>query len=86
MKRCRTAAPRDQIVAGPQIQVIGVLSRISAPSASSSAVGDAFDRALRADRHERRRLDDAVRRRHAAAAREAVAVRQLKTESRGHHR
>ena len=41
-----------------------------------------FHRALRADRHERRRLDVAVRGRHAAAARAAVGVRhgrKLKT-------
>src|SRR5262245_15502932 len=38
------------------------------------AMGDALDRALRADRHERRRLDDAVRRRHHAASRRAVGV------------
>ena len=41
---------------------------------------DALDRALRADRHERRRLDVAVRGRHDAAPRTAVGVGDSKRE------
>ena len=44
------------------------------------AVRDALHRALRADRHERRRLDVAVRGRHDAAARAAVGVGDAKAK------
>ncbi len=55
---------------------------ISAPSSSSCCVGDRLDRAARADRHERRRLDDAVRRVQLAAPRRAVAVGDAEGECR----
>ena len=44
------------------------------------AMRHGFHRALRADRHERGRLHDAVRRLHFAAPRGAVGVRDAKTE------
>ena len=53
---------------------------ISAPRLFEIAVRDRLDRALRADRHERRRLDRAVRRRHDAAARAAVGVGDAERE------
>ena len=49
---------------------------ISAPSVLEVAVQRRLDRALRADRHEGRRLDDAVRRLELAAARGAVGAVQ----------
>src|SRR5688572_23344768 len=44
--------------------------------------GDPFDRAPRADRHEHRRLDGAVRRLQRAAARGALAMRHREGEFR----
>ena len=69
MNAVQPAAPRDQIVAGAQVEVIGVAEDDLGADLFEIAMGDALDRALRADRHERRRLDDAVRRREHAAAR-----------------
>ena len=65
----QAAAPGDQIVAGPQVEVIGVAQEDLGAERVEIAVRDAFHRALRADRHERRRLDVAVRASHDAAAR-----------------
>jgi biotin-(acetyl-CoA carboxylase) ligase len=45
------------------------------------AVRQPFHRALRADRHERRRRDFSMRRRHQAAACAAIAVRHAKSEA-----
>ena len=53
----QAAAPRDQIVAGPQIEMIGVAQQDLGAERLELAVRDALHRALRADRHERRRLD-----------------------------
>ena len=70
------AAPRDELVAGPQVQVIGVAEDdLARRRRSSCAMRQRLDGALRADRHEDRRLDDAVRRvQHARGAR-APSVR-----------
>ena len=55
------AAPRNEIVAGTQVQVIGVAEQNLGAKRSSSRCVTALTDALRADRHERRRLDLAVR-------------------------
>ena len=77
----QAAAARDQIVAGPQVQVIGVAQQDLGARSFDIAVRDAFDGALRADRHERRRVDVAVSRRHDAAARAAVGVCHAEVEA-----
>jgi hypothetical protein len=74
------ATARDEIVAGPQIQVIGVAEQNVRAERLELLVRDALDRTLGADRHERRRLDDAMRRRHPSAARAGVGVRQVEAE------
>ena len=52
----------DQLVAGPQEQVIGVgEDDLGVELAGQIALHDAFDRGLRADGHEDGRFDDAVR-------------------------
>ena len=72
MKRCRP--PRRAISPSPglQIQVIGVAEDDLGAEVVEVAVGHGLDRAARPDRHERRRLDDAVRRAQLAPARSAV--------------
>ena len=80
MKRMQAATPRDQVVAGPQIEMIGVAQENLGAELLEIAVRDAFHGALRADRHERRRLDVAVRGRHHAAAGAAVGVGDAKAE------
>ena len=71
----------DEIVAGPQIQVIGVAQQDLGADRFEIAVRDAFHGALRPDRHERRRLDVAVGGGHDAAARAAVRVCHAKVEA-----
>ena len=73
-KSMEAAAPGDQIVAGPQIQVIGVAEKQRRADRLQIAVRDSFHGALRADRHERGRLDLAMRRGEDAAPRAAVTV------------
>ena len=74
MNRVESAAPRDQVVAGPQIEMVGVAQQDLGADRLEVAVGHALHRALRADRHERRRLHLAVRRRHTPAPGAAVGV------------
>ena len=74
----QAAAARDQVVAGPQIEMIGVAEQDLGAEPLEIAVRDALDRALRADGHERRRLDLAVRRRQHAGARASIGVVDLK--------
>src|SRR6185295_12347553 len=76
----QAAAPRDQVVAGPEVEMIGVAQQDLGAERVELAVSDALHRALRADRHERRRLDAAVGRRHAAAPGAGVAMRHVKIE------
>src|SRR5580765_680764 len=76
----QAAAPRDQVVAGPQVQVIGVAEQHLRAEAVELPVRHALHRALRAYRHEGRRLDVAVGGRHPAPARARVGVRHLKSE------
>ena len=78
------SAARDQLVAGPQIEVVRIAEKDLGAERFEIAVRDRFDRALGANGHERRRLHVAVRRRHHAAARAAVAVRDA--EGEGHHK
>ena len=54
-ERVQPAAARDEIVAGPQIQVIGVAEQDLGAERFEIAMRDALHGALRADRHERRR-------------------------------
>ena len=61
-ERVQAAAARDQLVARPQEQVIGVAEDDLGADRLEVAVQRRLDRALRAHRHERRRLHDAVRR------------------------
>ena len=75
------AAPRDQIVAGTQVEMVGVAEENLGAERFEIAVRHALDGALRADRHERRRLDVAVRGRHHARAR-ARAVACASPEKR----
>ena len=59
---------------------------ISAPSASSSSTRDALHRAARADRHERRRLDVAVREPQPSRRAPPVAMRHDVERERGRSR
>ena len=77
-ERVQPAAPRDQVVAGPQIQMVGVAQENLGAQVFEIAVGHALDGALRAHGHEGRRFDRPVRRGHHAAARGAVAMGHLK--------
>ena len=72
----KPAPARDQLVAGPQEQVIGVAEDDLGAELFQVALAHRLDGALRADRHERRRLHHAVRGRELAAARGAVDVSQ----------
>src|SRR5262249_28612732 len=76
----QSAAARDQIVAGPQVEMVGVAQQDLGADRFEVAMRDALDGALRADRHERRRLDLTVRRRHPATPRAAIPVYDLKRE------
>ena len=60
--------------------MVGVAQKNLGAGRFEIAMGHALDGALRADGHERRRLDRAVRRGHHAAARAAVAIDDLKTK------
>ena len=53
----------DEFVPGPQVEMIGVGQQdLHAEIFGQVALGEPFDRGLRADRHEDRRLDGPVRR------------------------
>ena len=55
------AAPRDEVVARPQVEVIRVAEDDRRADVLEIARRHRLDRALRADRHEDRRLDRSVR-------------------------
>ena len=74
MKRCRPPRRRDQLVAGPQMQVIGVAEDDAGADFVEVARRHRLHRALRADRHEDRRLDRPVRGDELSAARGAVLM------------
>ena len=56
----QAAAPGDQVFARAQVQVIGVAEDDPGAGVDQVLLRQCLDRALRADRHEDRRLDDAV--------------------------
>src|SRR5690349_600880 len=66
------ASSSDQLVARPQIQVIGVAENDLRASLFQVAMMRRLDAPLRADRHERGRLHDTVWRAQLAEARVAV--------------
>jgi hypothetical protein len=74
------AAARDQVGTGPQIEMVGVAEQDRGADRFEVAVGQAFHRALRTDRHERRRLHLAMRRRHTPAPRAAIGVSHTEPE------
>src|SRR5262249_32064924 len=80
----QAALPGDEVVAWPQVQVVGVAQQDLCTERFQIAVSDAFDRPLGADRHERRRVDLTVRGRHDAAARARIGASDLKVK-RGAH-
>ena len=63
------APPRDQLVPGPQIEVVRVAENDLGPHVFQVLGRERLDGPLGANGHERRGLDDAVRRREMAAAR-----------------
>ena len=80
------AGARDQVVAGSQIEVVGItkddLSANALAQVLDVAMRDALDGALGADRHKGGRLHHSVRRAHLAApccavAREHVKLKKL---------
>src|SRR5262245_27538509 len=74
----------DQLVARPQIQVIGVAEDDLRAGLLEIAVERRLDASLRADRHERGCLHDAVRRAQLAQTRTAVGCEQREAECSGH--
>ena len=82
----KSAVAGDQIVARPQIEVIRVAEEDLGAESLEIPMGQTFHGALRADRHECRRLDAAVRGRHDAGTGAPLGVRDAKTETRVRHR
>ena len=82
MNRCRSPRSRDDLLAGAEHQVIGVGEDDLRPGGGDVVGQDALDRPLRADGHERGRVEDAVARGDAAEARVGggVAGEQFVTE------
>ena len=62
---CRPPSSRIELVAGPQVQVVRVREDHLRAHRAQIVRVERLHRGERADRHERRRLDDAVRRREA---------------------
>ena len=56
----QAAEPLDALRAGPQVQVVGVGEDDRRAGLGDLGRGERLDRGVRADRHELRRLDDAV--------------------------
>src|SRR5438132_11979472 len=77
----QTAGARDRLFAGAQMQVVRVRQNDLGAELMQLIDRDGFDGATRAHRHERRRLDDAVRKLQSAAPSGAVTVRELKNHS-----
>ena len=73
----QAAGARDEVGAGPQEQVIGVAEDDLRAELVELPVRHRLHRAARADRHEHRRLDDAVRRTQLAAPGQAFAMSDL---------
>jgi hypothetical protein len=72
------AATRDEIVARPEIEMVGVAQEYRSAGGVQVLMSDAFHRALRPDRHERGRVDLTVGRRQHTAAHASVGVRHTK--------
>ena len=70
----------DQLVAGPQGEVIGVAEDDAAPASRELLGRQPLDGGLGADGHEDRRLDDAVRRVQPAPPGGAVGVPGVESE------
>jgi len=68
------ASPRNQLVAGSQIQVIGIAEDDLGPDIFEMLSREGLDHALRADGHEGRGLNDTASGGDVAAARRAVCV------------
>ena len=62
----------DALGGGPQHQMVGVAEQNLGARCANVVMMNALDRRLRADRHESRRMHDAMRGRHLAGARSAV--------------
>src|SRR5207248_858532 len=70
----QAAAAGDQIVAGAQVQMVCVAQQDLRAESLEIAMRDALDGPLRPDRHERRRLDVAVRGGYHAGPRASLGV------------
>jgi hypothetical protein len=80
----QAAAPRDELVARAQEQVVGVAQNDRRPEVLEVLVQRRLHAALRAHWHERRGLHHAVRRGHGAQARGAVDTAHGEGKGRGH--
>ena len=76
----QTAASRDEIVAWPQVQMIGIAQEYRRAGGVQILMRHTLHRPLRSNRHEGGRLHFAVRSGHDTAARVSVRVRQTKRE------
>src|SRR4051794_32351557 len=76
----QSPSPCDQIVAGPEIEMVGVAQQNFGAGVFQITMGHALHGALSTDRHEGRRFDRAMRRTDDAAACAAVAIDNLKTK------
>ena len=72
-ERVKAAGARDQCISGPKMQVICVAENNLRAKSLKLFCRNAFHRGARADRHERGRVNDAVRQPELSAARAAVA-------------
>ena len=72
----------DQLVAGPQGQVVSVAEKDVSPDGPDLFGSEALDRSLRADRHEDRGLDGPVGRVESAAA--GGTIGRVQGEAEGH--
>src|SRR5262245_40866459 len=80
----QSAPTRNQLISRPQIEVIGVAEDDLRSRLLQIAVAHRLDASLRANRHERRRLNDAVQHAQLAQPRTAVGCEQRAAERRGH--
>jgi hypothetical protein len=76
----QSPAPRDELVTGTEEQVVGIAKDDFGAAFDEVAVKRGFNRSLRADRHERRRVDDAVRRLELAETRGTVSPAEGETK------
>lgn len=65
----QAAEPANQLMAGPQVKMIGVGEKDFGAEFFKGFLREGFDGSLRPDRQEKRSLNDAMRRDQAAAAR-----------------